>query len=68
MDNIPDYNDFFERYEAEQERRLAMYPVCNSCGRRITDDTYFEINDKIYCEDCLNDEFGRSTDDYLEDF
>lgn len=63
-----DYNDLFERHEAEEARRLARYPKCSSCGEAITDDTYYFINDKIYCEDCLNDKFARSTYDYLEDF
>ena len=64
---MPDYNDLYAMHEAEQERRLAMYPVCDCCKEHITDDTYYEIDGKIYCEDCLNDEFGRSTEDYLED-
>lgn len=64
---IPDYNDLHREYEAEQERRFEMRPRCCSCEKIISEDFYFLINDKIYCEDCLNDEFGRSTDDYMED-
>lgn len=68
MEYIPDYTDLHAEYEREQERRLAMYPRCSSCNETITDDVYYVINDRIYCEDCLNDQFGHSTEDYLEDY
>lgn len=61
-----DYNDLFERHEAERERTLSRYPKCDSCGESITDDTYYRINGNIYCKECLDDEFGHSTEDYME--
>ena len=57
----------FDRYDMAMARREARLPVCDKCGKRIHDETYFDINGDILCEDCMFDEYGRSTQDYLED-
>ena len=43
------------------------YPVCDMCGKRITDDYYYEIGGDILCEDCMISEHRRDTDDYIEE-
>ena len=67
MNYMPDYNDLHERYEAEQERQLDKYPKCDCCGEPILDDYFYNIDGTYYCEQCLNDEFRKNTDDYMED-
>lgn len=54
----------YERYVAEQEKELEKFPICDSCGGRITDDCLYEINDCIYCEECIND-CKRSVESYV---
>lgn len=54
-----------ERYEAEQERRLSELPVCCYCGEPIQDDHYYLINGEEYCEECLDDQFRKRTEDYI---
>lgn len=55
----------FERWDADQQERLEKLPVCTVCGKRIQDDYCYEINDEIFCTDCLDDEFRRETEDYV---
>ncbi len=61
-DNPP---DDFERYSAEQERRLAELPVCEICGESIQDEYLFLINDEFVCAACLIRDFRKNTDDYI---
>lgn len=62
---IPDYNDLYAMHEARQERALRKYPKCADCEEHITDDYLFNINGVFYCEECAEDNFRRSTDDYI---
>lgn len=57
----------FDRYDAMQADYEAKLPQCEKCGKHIQDDIYFEINNEILCEDCLVDEYGKSTHDWLND-
>ena len=57
----------FDRYDMAMAQREARLPVCDKCGKRIHDEIYFDINGDVFCEDCMFDEYGRSTQDYLED-
>ena len=47
----------FELYDAEQEEKAEKLPRCSCCGEPIFDDYFYRIDDEIYCEDCLNNEF-----------
>lgn len=71
MEYIPDYNDLFDEYEADQERRLRKYPRCERCKERIVDEEFYNIDGTFICEDCLDDylseNFKVKTDDYMED-
>lgn len=62
-----DYNDLFDRHEAEQERQLAKLPRCCECGKRIQDDYYYDFFGDIYCESCMEKNFRHSTDDYIDE-
>lgn len=55
----------FDRYDAEQAAKEAMLPQCEKCGEHICDDEYFYINNEILCEECMRNEYARSTKDWL---
>lgn len=57
----------FDRLDRLQAQREAKLPVCDICRRKIKEETFFDIEGTIYCEKCMHDEFGRSTEDYLRD-
>lgn len=60
-DPIADFN----RWDAEQNRKLERMPVCCECGEHIQDDTCFEINDEIICNSCMM-QYRRFTSDLIE--
>ena len=62
---MKDNLDFYRDYEEQQAKELEKFPVCSVCGEYITDEFYFDIEDEIMCEDCLKDNFRKSTDDYV---
>lgn len=57
----------FDRYDAAMAAREAKLPQCDKCGKPINADFYYEIGNEILCEDCMHDEYSRSTEDYLRD-
>jgi formylmethanofuran dehydrogenase subunit E len=57
-----------ERWLDEQARIEAKLPRCSECGEPICDDIYYEIGGKIYCQECLDENFLRNTEDYMNDF
>lgn len=63
LDNL----DFYSMHEAEQEKKLAKLPVCSCCGEPIQDDFCYEIDNELICEDCLKENFRRSTDDFIDE-
>ena len=56
----------FDRYEAEQQRRLERYPKCDYCDSHITDEFYYDLDGDIVCEDCLDRHFKKAVEDYVE--
>ena len=56
----------FHRHDAEQEKRMAKLPLCDCCGNRVTDETYYDIEGKILCEECLTDKYRKWVDDFGE--
>ena len=56
----------FARWDMEQARAEARLPVCECCGEIIHDDFYWEIDDEILCEECMNDRFRKYTNDYIQ--
>ena len=61
-DPIADYL----HWDAEQSRKLDALPVCANCAEPITADYYYEIDGVIICPDCMDSDYRRSTDDYIE--
>lgn len=45
----------FDRWDAEQERRLARLPKCTVCGEPIHQEDAVCIDGKYYCDDCLDE-------------
>lgn len=46
-------------YEAELARLEAQVPICNYCGKPVAEDFYYEINDEVFCAECLEQHFRR---------
>lgn len=55
-----------EAYYDQTEIKEEDYPVCASCGQRVTDD-FWIIDNEFYCEDCAADLFKTNICTYLED-
>lgn len=50
----------FAAWDREQANLLERLPVCAYCGEPITnDDYYYEINDEVVCQDCLDSYFRK---------
>lgn len=58
---------YLNQHLADEDRAEEKYPHCDICGKTIYDEHFYEIEGDYYCEDCLNDEFRRNTDDYMEE-
>lgn len=56
----------FHRHDAEQCEELSKRPMCESCEEHIQDEHYFDIGGTTLCEECLNDTYRKSVDDYLD--
>lgn len=61
-DPVSDYN----RYQEEKDNQLQKFPKCSICDYHIQDDYLYEINDELICEECLNDNFRKNVEDYIE--
>lgn len=55
-----------ERYIDEQEKALEKLPKCSCCKHHIQDDYLYEINDELICEECLEQNFRKRIEDYVE--
>ena len=56
----------FDRWDAEQEREREKLPICCECGERIETDVLYEINDCFICEECLENNHKKWTEDCCE--
>lgn len=55
----------FDRHDAAQERWLSRLPRCVECGEPIQEEEFFLINDEPVCEECLNRNYRKRTEDYI---
>lgn len=55
----------YERYEAEQYRKLKHHPRCSHCDEYIQSH-YYHVNDGIICPDCLECDYRVDADEYLD--
>lgn len=58
--------DDFNRLDREQAEYLESLPVCERCGEPIQDEYLYLINDEFVCQECLDRDFKKETDDYTE--
>lgn len=49
--------DDWDAYCEDEEKEIAKLPTCDKCGERIMDDTLFEVDGYLYCEDCMRKMF-----------
>ena len=63
--NVPDNFSQWEAHERQQEALLDKLPECESCGKLIQDDYYFEIDNEILCEECMNQRYRKNTEDFV---
>lgn len=61
---VPDNYDAYARHEAEENAWLASRPICDACGEPIRDEYLYDVNGYIFCEECMENEFKKSTDKY----
>lgn len=61
---VPDYNDLLDAYQAEQDAQLKRRPICAHCNEPIQDDYLFDIDGKLYCEECMKDLYRHSAENY----
>lgn len=62
----PDNYDKWASHDAEQEKQLNRLPECANCGESITADHFFEIEGVQVCPDCMDSDYRRNTDEYIE--
>ena len=61
----PDNYDAWESYEAKREKELEKLPRCSECDNPIQEEECYMFNDELICEQCLNDNHKKNTDDYI---
>ena len=67
MGEMLDNYNLWENHETEQEQALEAYPRCDCCGEPITDEHFYNIDGTFLCEACLNEEYRKRTEDYMEE-
>lgn len=61
MDNYDIWDSFDARQEAEAQKR----PRCVCCEEPIYEEECWEIFGQIFCRECVDDKFQRSTSDFM---
>lgn len=61
-----DNYDLWQDHNARQEAWLSRRPQCEKCGKHIQDEHYFFINNEVLCQECMEDAYMFSTEDYGE--
>lgn len=63
--SVPDNYDAFRQHEAEQEEFLDKLPACDYCGNPIQDVFCYQIDNELFCPDCMDKHFKKSTDNFM---
>lgn len=56
----------FDRHDTEESARLKRLPVCSECGNPIQDEYMYLIDGEPICEECLNKNYRKYTEDYIK--
>ena len=54
-------------YDMERQKELDKLPKCDICGEPIQDEDLYDLDGTLVCEECLNREYKKPVDDYIED-
>lgn len=54
-------------YDMERQKELDRLPKCDICGEPIQGEVLFDLDGTLVCEECLNNEYRKPVDDYIED-
>lgn len=54
------------RHTADKEEALKKLPKCSCCKHHIQDDFLYDIDDVLICEGCLEQNFRKRIEDYIE--
>lgn len=57
----------FEKDDSDKYEKERRQPHCCSCGSAIWDEYLWDFMDALYCEDCMNDKYRKSTENYARD-
>ena len=63
---IPDYNDYCDQHDREQQAALEKLPVCCECDEHIQDEVCYEINGELICPECLENNHKHWVEDFME--
>lgn len=63
---VPDNYDAFRAYDAARAAEEELLPKCDICGEPIPERMY-RINGETLCEECMDDKYGESVGDYMND-
>ncbi len=55
--------DWKEQADVDAEEWLEKRPRCVCCGEPIQDDHAYRFDGKLWCEDCVNNEFREDLKD-----
>lgn len=61
-DPVADY----DRHCRLAERKLVRYPRCSDCHEHIQDETFYNINGMILCEECIKG-YQYFTDEFVNE-
>lgn len=62
-----DAYDLWTEKERERLRWLKKRPICYHCCQHIQDEEMFVIDGNFWHVDCAEQEFKKSTEDYIEE-
>lgn len=62
---VEDNYSLWLHHEAEKERWLSKRPQCDECCKPIQSEVYFEFDGMLICEECLDLNHKRFTDNFI---
>ena len=63
---IQDNYDMWLEYDRKQQKKYKMLPICDNCQQHIIDDYFYLINGEKICSECLENEFRKDVEDFMQ--
>lgn len=57
----------FAAHEAERERAMKGLPVCCECHKPIQTEELYEVDNCLYCPDCMLENHMQLTENYIRE-